>query len=128
MKRTILAILILVLAVALAAQTLPLDSRRKEMQFARSFTPLRYAPAADTLWRSLTLPARTVEVVIIGGTGSLGVGLDSLYVVGTVGHKAYVDIPAGAAFSFPAIGLAKIWIRRTAAGTASIANIIYKRM
>lgn len=128
MKRTILLVLILVLAAALAAQTLPLDSRRKIMQFERSYELLKYAPPADTTWHEITVPARTTSITIIGATGSLGVAEDSLYVVEGVGYKDYVDLPHGAAFTLPAIGLEKIWIRRTAAGTASVANIIFRKM
>lgn len=128
MKRTILLVLILVLAAALAAQTLPLDSRRKIMQFERSYELLKYAPPADTTWHEITVPARTTSITIIGATGSLGVAEDSLYVVKGVGYTNYVDLPHGAAFTLPAIGLEKIWIRRTAAATASIANIIFRKM
>jgi len=128
MKRTILLVLILVLAAALAAQTLPLDSRRKIMQFERSYELLKYAPPADTTWHEITVPARTTSITIIGATGSLGVAEDSLYVVKGVGYTNYVDLPHGAAFTLPAIGLEKIWIRRTAAGTASVANIIFRKM
>lgn len=128
MKRTILLVLILVLAAALAAQTLPLDSRRKIMQFERSYELLKYAPPADTTWHEIAVPARTTSITIIGATGSLGIAEDSLYVVKGIGYKDYVDLPHGAAFTLPAIGLEKIWIRRTAAGTASVANIIFRKM
>lgn len=128
MKKTILLVLVLVLAAALAAQTLPLDSRRKIMQFERSYELLKYAPPADTTWHEIAVPARTTSITIIGATGSLGVAEDSLYVVKGVGYTNYVDLPHGAAFTLPAIGLEKIWIRRTAAGTASVANIIFKKM
>lgn len=128
MKKTILLVLILVLAAALAAQTLPLDSRRKIMQFERSYELLKYAPPADTTWHEIAVPARTTSITIIGATGSLGVAEDSLYVVKGVGYTNYVDLPHGAAFTLPAIGLEKIWIRRTAAGTASVANLIFRKM
>lgn len=128
MKKTILLVLVLVLAAALAAQTLPLDSRRKTMQFERSYELLTYAPTADTLWHSVTVPARTTSITLVGTTGSLGVAMDSLYVVKTVGYKNYVTLPKDAAWNLPAIGLTKIWVRRAAAGTASIANFIFKKM
>lgn len=128
MKKTILLVLVLVLAAALAAQTLPLDSRRKVMQFERSYELLKYAPPADTTWHEIAVPARTTSITIIGATGSLGVAEDSLYVVKGVGYTNYVDLPHGAAFTLPAIGLEKIWIRRTAAGTASVANLIFRKM
>lgn len=128
MKKTILLVLVLVLAAALAAQTLPLDSRRKIMQFERSYELLKYAPPADTTWHEIAVPARTTSITIIGATGSLGVAEDSLYVVKGVGYTNYVDLPHGAAFTLPAIGLEKIWIRRTAAGTASVANLIFRKM
>lgn len=128
MKKTILLVLVLVLAAALAAQTLPLDTRRKVMQFERSYELLKYAPPADTTWHEIAVPARTTSITIIGATGSLGVAEDSLYVVKGVGYTNYVDLPHGAAFTLPAIGLEKIWIRRTAAGTASVANLIFRKM
>lgn len=128
MKKTILLVLVLILAAALAAQTLPLDTRRKVMQFERSYELLKYAPPADTTWHEIAVPARTTSITIIGATGSLGVAEDSLYVVKGVGYTNYVDLPHGAAFTLPAIGLEKIWIRRTAAGTASVANLIFRKM
>lgn len=128
MKKTILLVLVLVLAAALAAQTLPLDSRRKTMQFERSYELLKYAPPADTTWHEIAVPARTTSITIIGATGSLGVAEDSLYVVKGVGYTNYVDLPHSTAFTLPAIGLEKIWIRRTAAGTASVANLIFRKM
>jgi hypothetical protein len=128
MKKTILLVLVLVLAAALAAQTLPLDSRRRVMQFERSYELLTYAPTADTLWHSVTVPARTTSITLVGTTGSLGVAMDSLYVVKAVGYKKYVTLPKDAAWNLPAIGLTKIWVRRAAAGTASVANIIFKKM
>lgn len=128
MKKTILLVLVLVLAAALAAQTLPLDSRRKTMQFERSYELLKYAPPADTTWHGIVVPARTTSITILGATGSLGLAQDSLYVVAAKAYTKYVDLPHSTAFTFPAIGLAKIWIRRTAAGTASVANIIFRKM
>lgn len=132
MKKTALIVLGLALILVLVAQTLPLDSRRKIMQFERSYELLKYSPTADTTWHAIAVPARTTSITIIGATGSLGVAEDSLYVVaGTSpvqGYNAYVDLPHGAAFTLPAIGLEKIWIRRTAAGTASVANIIFRKM
>ena len=85
-------------------------------------------PPADTTWHEIAVPARTTSITIIGATGSLGVAEDSLYVVEGIGYKDYVDLPHSAAFTLPAIGLEKIWIRRTAAGTASVANIIFRKM
>ncbi len=128
MKKTALIVLGLALILVLVAQTLPLDSRRKIMQFERSYELLKYSPTADTTWHAIAVPARTTSITIIGATGSLGVAEDSLYVVKGVGYTNYVDLPHSVAFTFPAIGLEKIWIRRTAAGTASVANLIFRKM
>ncbi len=108
---------------ALNAQTLPVDSRRKEMQFHRSFEPLRYAAAADTTWRRITIPDGTVEVLILPVTGAIGVRPDSLYT-----NNKYIDIAAGVPLKLPVYRTTKIYVRRTAAGTASVANILFLKM
>lgn len=128
MKKTLLAFLILTLAVVLAAQVLPVDSRRKVMQFERNYELLKYGPPADTLWRSVAVPPRTTSITILPGTGAIGIAQDSLYVVSGVGYTKYVNLPANTAYTLPAIGVSKIWLRRSAAGTASIANIIFRKM
>lgn len=119
----VIAIFLGGLIAALSAQTLPVDSRKKEMQFHRSFEPLRYAAAADTTWRKITLPAGTVEVLILPLTGSIGVRPDSLYT-----NNKYFDITAGVPLKLPVYKATKIYVRRTAAGTASVANIMFLKM
>ena len=128
MNKHILLSLIMVRASILVEQTLPLDSRRQIMQFERNYELLKFNPPADTLWRAVAVPPRTTSITILAGTGSLGVAEDSLYVVSGVGYARYVNIPTNVPVTLPAIGKTKIWIRRTASGTASIANIIYRKM
>ena len=117
------AILLVGIVAALSAQTLPVDSRKKEMQFHRSFECLRYAAAADTTWRRITIPDGTVEVQILPVTGAIGVRPDSLYT-----NNKYVDIAAGVPLKLPVYRTTKIYVRRTAAGTASVANVLFLKM
>lgn len=117
------AILLVGIVAALQGQTLPVDSRRKEMQFHRSFEPLRYAAPADTTWRRITIPDGTVEIQILPVTGAIGVRPDSLYT-----NNKYVDIAAGIPLKLPVYRTTKIYVRRTAAGTASVANILFLKM
>lgn len=117
------AMLLVGIVAALSAQTLPVDSRKKEMQFHRSFGCLRYAASADTTWRRITIPDGTVEVQILPVTGAIGVRPDSLYT-----NNKYVDIAAGVPLKLPVYRTTKIFVRRTAAGTASVANILFLKM
>lgn len=117
------AMLLVGIVAALSAQTLPVDSRKKEMQFHRSFECLRYAASADTTWRRITIPDGTVEVQILPVTGAIGVRPDSLYT-----NNKYVDIAAGVPLKLPVYRTTKIFVRRTAAGTASVANILFLKM
>lgn len=117
------AMLLAGIVAALSAQTLPVDSRKKEMQFHRSFECLRYAAAADTTWRRITIPDGTVEVQILPVTGAIGVRPDSLYT-----NNKYVDIAAGVPLKLPVYRTTKIYVRRTAAGTASVANVLFLKM
>lgn len=117
------AMLLAGIVAALSAQTLPVDSRKKEMQFHRSFECLRYAASADTTWRRITIPDGTVEVQILPVTGAIGVRPDSLYT-----NNKYVDIAAGVPLKFPVYRATKIYVRRTAAGTASVANVLFLKM
>jgi len=128
MKKTLFITLILALVVILAAQTLPVDSRRKVMQFERNFELLKYGPPADTLWRSVPVPPRTSSITILPATGAIGIAQDSLYAVSGVAYSKYINLPANTAYTLPAIGVSKIWLRRSAAGTASIANIVFRKM
>ncbi|HRY84387.1 MAG TPA: hypothetical protein P5533_07115 [Candidatus Cloacimonadota bacterium] len=117
------AMLLVGIVAALSAQTLPVDSRKKEMQFHRSFECLRYAAAADTTWRRITIPDGTVEVQILPVTGAIGVRPDSLYT-----NNKFVDIAAGVPLKLPVYRTTKIYVRRTAAGTASVANVLFLKM
>lgn len=126
--KTIILIIVTVMLLAgivaaLSAQTLPVDSRKKEMQFHRSFECLRYAASADTTWRRITIPDGTVEVQILPVTGAIGVRPDSLYT-----NNKYVDIAAGVPLKLPVYRTTKIYVRRTAAGTASVANVLFLKM
>lgn len=127
MKLKTIIFLVLVLSIvttALLAQTLPVDSRKKEMQFHKSYSVLKYSPAgADTLWRKITLPANTVEVLILPVTGAIGVRSDSLYT-----NNSFIDITAGVPLKLPTYKGTHFYLRRTAAGTASVANIIFYKM
>jgi len=121
-------IVLIVMAITLVmttlfAQTLPVDSRKKEMQFHKSFACLRYAPAADTTWRRITIPSGTMEVQILPVTGAIGVRPDSLYT-----NNSYIDIAAGVPLKLPVYRTTMIYVRRTAAGTASVANILFLKM
>lgn len=124
MKKLLLILLTcIILMMTLAAQTLPVDSRKVPMQFNKSFECLRYAAAADTTWRRITIPSGTMEMTILPVTGAIGVRPDSLYT-----NNKYIDIAAGIPMKLPVYHNTKIYVRRTAAGTASVANILFLKM
>lgn len=124
-KTITLAILVLVLlsvTVLAMAQTLPVDTRKKVANYHKTFTALRYAPAADTSWHRITLPARCTEVTILPVTGAIGVRPDSVYT-----NAGWFDVAAGVPITVPTWNMTTLWIRRAAAGTASIANLLFRR-
>jgi hypothetical protein len=128
MKKTIMIISVVLVLIAmglaeLQAQTLPVDTRKKEMQFHKSWEALKYAAPADTSWHKITIPANTMEVLILPVTGAIGVRQDSTYT-----NFKYFEIAAGVPIKLPAYKATKFYVRRTAAATASVANILFLKM
>lgn len=115
-----------ILVVSLSAQTLPVDSRKKEMQFFRDWSAQRYSPAADTLWHKITLPDRCVEVWAIADSGAIAISPDSLYYDST--NKPYAWISAGVPFALPTVRKTEIWVKRASSAVSTHLNLIYKRM
>lgn len=126
-KIILLAILVLVVIAALAV-TLPVDSRKKEMQFHKSYSLGLYSPSADTLYNRVTLPSNTVEISITAETGGVQVCADSTYIATSAYPKNYVNIAAGTTLKLPVLNATRLYIRRAAAGTASKAHIVFLRM
>lgn len=115
-----------ILVVSLSAQTLPVDSRKKEMQFFRDWSAQRYSPAADTLWHKITLPDRCVEVWAIADSGAIAISPDSLYYAST--NKPYAWISAGVPFKLPTVRKTEIWVKRASSAASTHLNLIFKRM
>lgn len=133
MKKTLQIIILMVLmtamlAISLAAQTLPVDSRKKEMQFHRNYELGLYSPTADTLYNRIAIPANSVEISLTAETGAVQVCADSTYITTSAFPKNYVTIAAGTTLKLPVIRANYIWIRRAAAGTASKAHIVFLKM
>lgn len=122
------AILLVGVVSALQGQTLPVDSRRKEMQFHRSYSLGLYSPSADTLYNRITLPSRTMEVTITAETGAIQVAVDSTYVTTSAFPKNYVTIATGTTLKLPTYRAQYLWIRRAVAGTASKAHVVFLKM
>lgn len=116
-------ILIVSLVAGLSAQTLPVGSRKKEMQFNKTFACLNYATSADSTWRRITVPAGCTEVVITAAVGAVGIRPDSLYT-----NNLFVNIPVGVPTKLPVLRHSRFYIRRTASGTASTASILFLKM
>ncbi len=115
-----------ILVVSLNAQTLPVDSRKREMQFHRDWSAQRFSPAADTLWHKITLPARCTEVWAVADSGAIAISPDSLYYASDV--KPYAWINAGVPFKLPTIRKSAIWVKRANAAVSTHINLIFKRM
>ena len=115
-----------ILVVSLSAQTLPVDSRKKEMQFFRDWSAQRYSPAADTLWHKITLPDRCMEVWAIADSGSIAISPDSLYYTST--NKPYAWIQPGVPFKLPTYRKSFIWVKRASSAVSTHLNLIFKRM
>ena len=124
-KIILLMVLAIILVGALIAQTLPVDSRKKEMQFHKSWEALRYSPAADTIWHRITLPARTMEVIILADSAAVAISPDSLYYAT---DKPYGLLSAGVPLKLPTYKATKFYVRRAASGTSAHINIYFMKM
>jgi ribosomal protein L11 len=127
-KITILALVLIaflsVIALNLFAQyTLPVDSRKIAIQMNKSFSCMTYSPSADTLWKAVSVPSGTVEVVLIPATGSIGVRADN-----SNANNYYATVPVGVPIVIPVYSQRTFYIRRAIAGTASVANLIFYKL
>lgn len=125
MKKLILfALLALIVVTTLSAQALSLDSRKVPIQFPDNFSVERFTCSADTVYSRVTVPSYAIEAWIIGETGAVHVNPDSTYA--TV--APYIAIPAATPFTLPVKNETKFFVRRAAAGTATILNIVWKKL
>jgi len=128
MKKIILIGILAMIVIMALAVTLPVDSRKKEMQFHRSYSLGLYSPSADTLYNRVTVPTNTVEALITAETGGVSVCVDSTYIATSAFPKNYVTIAAGTTLKLPVLNVTKFYIRRASAGTASKAHIVFLKM
>ena len=112
-------------ASAIVAQTLPVDSRKIPMQFSKSWTALRYSPAADTIWHRVTLPDRCIEVWAVADSGSVVVSPDSLYYKTA---KPYAWITKDTPFKLPTHKSTHFYVKRAASATPVHLNLLFYRM
>lgn len=128
MKITVLALVLIaflsVIALNLFAQyTLPVDSRKIAIQMNKSFSCMTYSPSADTLWKAVSVPSGTVEVVLIPATGSIGVRADN-----SNANNYYATVPVGVPIVIPVYSQRIFYIRRAVAATASVATLIFYKL
>ena len=128
MRITVLSMVLLgfllVIGLNMYAQyTLPVDSRKIAIQMNKGFSCMSYSPSADTLWKPITVPKGTVEVVLIPATGGIGVRADS-----TNANNFYATVPTGVPVVIPVYSQRTFYIRRAAAGTASVANLFFYKL
>jgi hypothetical protein len=120
----ILLAMVFNVALSLYAQyTLPVDTRKIPIQMTKGFSCLTYSPAADTLWKAISVPSGAVEVVIIPATGSIGLRADN-----SNANNSFATIPVGVPLKIPVYSQRTIYIRRAAAATASVANLIFYKL
>lgn len=124
-KIILLMVLAIILVGALIAQTLPVDSRKKEMQFHKSWEALRYSPTADTLWHKILIPSGTMEVIILADSASVAISPDSLYYKTA---KPYGYLKEGIPLKLPTYKATKFYVRRAASGTSAHINIYFMKM
>ena len=134
MKRLLMMIMLMVVVMisivsALSGQTLPVDSRKQVMQFFRDYEWQVVAPG-DTLWARVDLPKGTMAVQLLSITDSVAVEQDSLYTSGTSiasGTPGLVITKAEPVW-LPTWKKTRLWIRRSAAATASKVRLIFYKM
>jgi hypothetical protein len=128
MKITILSLVLIaflsIIALNIYAQyTLPVDTRKIAIQMNKGFSCLTYSPSADTLWKAISVPSGTVEVILIPSTGGIGVRADN-----SNANNFYANVPVGVPIVIPVYSQRIFYIRRTVAGTASVANLIFYKL
>lgn len=122
-KYLIIALLMLVLAVSLSAQTLSVDKNGVPIQAGRTFSTLTMTCSADTLWNKVEVPPGTYSVWLLPSNG-LKVSADSTY----TNPATDVSLTDSLAVELPVLRKTQFWIRRASAGTAASAYMIFKRM
>ncbi|MFA7543517.1 MAG: hypothetical protein WCY84_04010 [Candidatus Cloacimonadaceae bacterium] len=123
MKVIVLALLLMVLAAILPAQTLAPDRNGIPIQAGRSFSTLTVVCSADTLWNKVVVPPNTYSAFVVA-SATLKVAADSVY----VNPAADISLAAAAGVELPVISKPVFWVRRSAAATAANAYILFKRM
>lgn len=123
LKIVILAVLLMLLAIALPAQTLHPDKNGTPIQGGRTFSTLTRACTADTMWTRVTVPANTYSVYLLPSAG-LNVSADSTY----TNPVASATLSATTPVELPVLSKPYFYVRRAAVGTAASAYLIFKRM
>lgn len=135
MRKTILMMMVGVVVLlacipALNAQTLPVDTRKKEMQFFRDYDWIEVAPA-DTVWAGITLPKGTMAVHIMSLADSVAVARDPLYSTATSmasGAPGLIISSFRQPVWLPTWKKTKIWVRRASADVAGKVRLIFYTM
>lgn len=125
-KTTVIMIImgVLLIGILLMAQTLPLDSRRKVMQFTSDPYFLKVAPA-DTTLTTVYVPQGAIEMTIVP-SGDMQISKEKDYKRGGKADNIitlYSKVP----LTIPVMSLDSLYVRRAAAATAVTANIVFKR-
>lgn len=125
--KTILLIILAVTLVisAIVAQTLPVDTRKKEMQYSKTFTALRYSPAADTVWERVTLPTRCIEVICLANTGAVAISPDSTY---SSTNSAIFRLGPGVPLKLPTYKTTVFYVRRAVSTVKTNLSLLFYRM
>ena len=122
----LLLIAIITIYLVTSAQTLPVDSRKKEIQNYRSWEALDFIPAADTTWQKVTLPQNTMDVTIMNtGVHDMSVKPNNTY---KKGDTAFLLIPPDKQVTLPQWRKNDIYIRKTAANDTVRASLIFLKM
>jgi len=120
MKRTIILALLLLGLTALAAQTLPLDLNGYPIQSGKSIYPMCWSPAADTLWDAITIPSGAYKVMIVGAAGGWGIRLNN-----SNANNYFATVPVNVPVYLDVTNMTAFYVRRAAAGTATIVHMIF---
>lgn len=115
---------VLLVGILLMAQTLPLDSRRKVMQFSSDPYFVKVAPA-DTTLTKVDVPNGAIEMTIVP-SADMQISKEKDYKrAGKADNiiNLYAKVPV----TIPVMSVDSLFVRRASAATAVDANIIFRR-
>jgi len=121
----LIALLLFVVMLSLGAQSVIKDYNGTPVGYIGSSWTAQTVPcSSDTVWKEVTIPAGTYEM-LINPSAAIKIAPDSVYAAANNYETALLDTTAYV--TLPVHNMTTFWIRRNAAGTAASLRMIFKK-